>query len=156
MAGTRTAHPYDDTTVIDQRAPRTMQVFTGIVSLLVLATGLWWLMALLALQLLLGLTLGRRWCLPCRFYYEVIQPRLGEGPLEDSRPPRMANQMSLSFTTLAAALFATGLTGAGTVVTALLAAVALFSGLSGFCVGCALHRRIYGGCEVCDIRPDLA
>ena len=46
------------------------------------ATGWWWLFALLALQLVLGLTRGRRWCLACVFYYEVVQPRIGEGPLE--------------------------------------------------------------------------
>ena len=56
-------------------------------SLLAVRTGWWWLLALLALQLALGLTLGRRCCLPCLAYFELIQPRFGEGPLEDSRPP---------------------------------------------------------------------
>ena len=42
-------------------------------------------------QLLLGLTAGRWACLPCLAYFELVQPRFGEGPLEDSRPPRLAN-----------------------------------------------------------------
>src|SRR5206468_2830189 len=51
----------------------------------------WWLPALMALQLALGLTLGRRWCLACVAYFELVQPRFGEGELEDARPPRFAN-----------------------------------------------------------------
>ena len=60
---------------------------------LAIATGWWWLLALLALQLAVGLTLGRRYCLPCVAYFELVQPRFGEGPLEDSRPPRVANMV---------------------------------------------------------------
>ena len=79
----RTAHPYTDTDVIDSRAPRTNQAVIGVLSVLAVATGWWWLLALLALQLAVGLTFGRRYCLPCAFYFEVIQPRFGEGPLEE-------------------------------------------------------------------------
>ena len=57
--------------------------------------------ALMALQLLVGLTFGRRFCLPCLAYFELIQPRIGEGRLEDSRPPRLANQMGFVFLTAA-------------------------------------------------------
>ena len=69
------------------------QAVVGIVALVAVLTGWWLLLALLALQLALGLTLGRRWCLACVFYFEVLQPRFGEGPLEDSRPPRFANMI---------------------------------------------------------------
>src|SRR5207302_2971297 len=87
---TRTADPYRDTDVIDARAPRANQVVVGLVALAGMLTGQWWLPALMAAQLGLGLTLGRRWCLACIAYFELIQPRLGEGPLEDARPPRFA------------------------------------------------------------------
>ena len=56
-----TAHPYDDTDVIDARAPRFNQATIGLLSLLALLTGWWPLLTLLAVQLVLGLTLGRRW-----------------------------------------------------------------------------------------------
>src|SRR4051812_23241844 len=85
------ADPYRDLAVIDSRAPRFNQAVVGVVSLVAVLTGWWWLLALLALQLALGLTLGRRWCLPCVAYFALVQPRFGEGPLEDSRPPRFAN-----------------------------------------------------------------
>ena len=83
----RRADPYRDTELIDERAPRFNQVVVGLLSLVAVLTGWWWLLALLALQLALGLTLGRRWCLACVFYFEVLQPRFGEGRLEDARPP---------------------------------------------------------------------
>ena len=67
----RRADPYRDTDVIDERAPRTNQAFVGVVSLAAVLTGWWWLLALLALQFALGLTLGRRWCLACVFYFEA-------------------------------------------------------------------------------------
>jgi len=81
----RTADPYRDTSVIDERAPRTNQAVIGTLAVVAITVGPWWLLALLAAQLAIGLTLGRRYCLPCLLYFEVIQPRLGEGPLEDSR-----------------------------------------------------------------------
>ena len=87
----RSADPWTDTAVIDARAPRTNQTIVGTLSLLAFVTGWWPILGLLAAQLAIGLTFGRRWCLPCLFYFDVIQPRFGEGPIEDSRPPRFAN-----------------------------------------------------------------
>src|SRR3954453_1112041 len=92
----RRADPYRDTHVIDSRAPRTNQAVIGALSLLAVVTGWWGLVALLALQLAVGVTVGRGFCLPCLLYFEVIQPRFGEGPLEDARPPRAANVVGLS------------------------------------------------------------
>ena len=80
---TRTAHPYRDTQVIDARAPRTNQAIVGTLSLVAILSGWWGILAALALQLAIGLTFGRRYCLPCLLYFELIQPRLGEGPIED-------------------------------------------------------------------------
>src|SRR5256885_13952731 len=91
MSIVRTADPWRDTDVIDARAPRTNQAIVGTLSLVALATGWWPILGLLAAQLAIGLRFGRRYCLPCLLYFEVLQPRLGEGPIEDSRPPRFAN-----------------------------------------------------------------
>src|SRR5436853_1868206 len=109
----RKAHPYRDLQVIDSRAPRTNQAVVGLVSLLAVATGWWWLLALLALQLAVGLTFGRRYCLPCLAYFELIQPRFGEGPLEDSRPPRAANVIGFGVLTAASISYAAGWHTAG-------------------------------------------
>jgi uncharacterized protein DUF4395 len=137
----RTADPWRDTDVIDERAPRFNQAVTGIVALLGALFGWPLAWALMAGQLLIGLTLGRRFCLPCVAYYVLVQPRFGEGDLEDSRPPRLANKMGFAFLGLAA--------------------LALLAASTGFCVGCEIYRltarlrgispRHHGQIEVTDL-----
>jgi hypothetical protein len=142
MLATRTADPWTDTDVIDVRAPRFNQAVVGLVSLAAVFTGWWWLLALLALQLALGLTLGRRFCLPCLLYFEVVQPRLGEGPVEDARPPRFANLVGVTCLTAAAAAYLTGLRAVGAALGGLVAALALLAATTGLCVGCEAYRLL--------------
>ena len=148
MRFTRTAHPYRDTDVIDARAPRTNQAIIGTGALLALAFGAEWLVALLALQLIVGLTFGRQYCLPCLFYFEVIQPRFGEGPVEDARPPRFANMIGAGVLSAATLAFVAGLPAAGWALTGLVAGLATLAATTGLCVGCVLYRRVWG-CETC-------
>src|SRR2546421_12406014 len=131
----RSVDPYRDTHVIDSRAPRTNQAVIGVLSLLAVATGWWWLLALLALQLAVGLTFGRRFCLACVAYFELIQPRFGEGPLEDSRPPRAANVIGFVVLAAASISYAAGWHTAGVALGLLVAALALLSAVTGFCTG---------------------
>jgi hypothetical protein len=137
---TRRADPYRDTDVIDSRAPRTNQAVVGTVALVAVVTGWWWLLALLALQLALGLTFGRRVCLACVAYFELIQPRFGEGPLEDSRPPRAANIVGLVVLAAASVAYGTGLMGLGIGLGLLVAALALLAATTGFCTGCEAYK----------------
>ena len=139
------ADPYRDLDVIDSRAPRFNQAVIGTLSLLAIVTGWWWLLALLALQLGLGLTLGRRWCLPCLAYFELVQPRFGEGPLEDSRPPRVANMVGFAVLTAASVSYLAGLTLLGIALGALVAALALLAAVTGFCTGCEAYKL---GCRL--------
>ncbi len=139
----RRADPYRDTQVIDERAPRVNQVVVGLVSLLAVLTGWWWLLALLALQLALGLTLGRRWCLACVAYFELIQPRIGEGRLEDARPPRFANMVGLGVLAAASLAYLGGLETLGAALGLLVAALALLAATTGFCAGCTAYKVGY-------------
>jgi uncharacterized protein DUF4395 len=139
----RVAHPYRDTTVIDSRAPRFNQAVVGVVALLAVTTGPWWLLALMGAQLAIGLTLGRRWCLTCLAYFELVQPRFGEGPLEDSRPPRFANLVGAVFLGAASVAFLAGWDGAGTALGALVAALALLASATGLCAGCEAYKLGY-------------
>ncbi len=154
---TRAADPYRDLAVIDSRAPRFNQTVVGVLALLAVVTGWWFLLALLALQLVLGLTLGRRFCLPCLAYFELIQPRFGEGKLEDSRPPRAANMVGLVVLAAASVAYASGLTTVGIALGLLVAALALLAATTGFCTGCEaykLSRRLTGRPFVsCPIPP---
>jgi Domain of unknown function (DUF4395) len=136
----RSAHPYRDLAVIDSRAPRFNQATVGLVAALAVATGWWWLLALLALQLAIGLTLGRRFCLACVAYFELVQPRFGEGPLEDARPPRFANMVGFVFLAAASSAYAGGLTVLGASLGGLVAALALLAATTGFCAGCEAFK----------------
>ena len=129
--------------MIDARAPRVNQAVIGLLALVAVTVGPWWLLALLALQLALGLTLGRRWCVACVFYFEVLQPRFGEGPLEDARPPRFANLVG--FVVLAAGSLAYGVGWAtvGATLGGLVAALALLAAATGFCAGCTAFKIGY-------------
>lgn len=138
----RTAHPYADTDVIDARAPRFNQATIAVVSAVALLTGWWWLFALLALQLIGGLTFGRRWCLPCVLYFEVVQPRFGEGTVEDARPPRFANKVGVVFLSAATLAYLVGLPAAGAVLGGIVGLLALLAATTGLCVGCELYKLL--------------
>jgi tellurite resistance protein len=138
----RLADPYRDLDVIDRRAPRANQLVIGALALLAVLTGWWPILGLLALQLVLGITLGRRWCLACLAYFELVQPRIGEGPLEDARSPRFANVMGALVLTAATAAHAAGLHALGSALGLLVAAMALFAAVTGFCTGCEIYRLI--------------
>jgi hypothetical protein len=141
----RAADPYRDLAVIDSRAPRFNQTVIGTLSVVAVATGWWWLLALLAAQLAIGLTLGRRWCLPCLAYFELVQPRFGEGPLEDSRPPRVANMVGFAVLGAASAAYAAGLGTLGAALGLLVATLALLAAVTGFCTGCEAYKL---GCRL--------
>ncbi len=136
----RQADPYRDTDVIDARAPRFNQLVIGSLALVAFLTGWWWLLGVLALQLAVGLTLGRRWCLPCLAYFELVQPRFGEGPIEDARPPRFANVVGVAFLGTATILLAVGLETLGWALGLLVAGLALLAAATGLCAGCELYR----------------
>ena len=128
--------------MIDSRGPRTNQAVIGTLALVAFLTNAEWLVAVLAAQLAIGLTLGRRYCLPCVLYFEVIQPRFGEGPIEDSRPPRFANMVGVAFLGGATVAFVAGAPGVGWVLTLIVAALALLAATTGFCMGCFVYRLI--------------
>lgn len=131
--------PFEDTDVIDARGPRTLQTFVAVTTILAFVLDLEWLVAVPALQLIVGLTFGRRTCLPCVFYFKQIQPRFGEGRIEDSRPPRFANIMGAIFLSGATIAFIFGFTTVGWVLTLIPATLASFAVLSGICVGCEMY-----------------
>jgi uncharacterized protein DUF4395 len=140
---TRSADPYRDLDVIDSRAPRFNQAVIGLISLLAVVTGWWWLLALLALQLVVGLSIGRRFCLPCLAYFELVQPVFGEGPLEDARPPRFANMVGAGFFSAASLAYVLGAGTPGAVLGTIVAALALLAASTGFCAGCEAYKLGY-------------
>jgi hypothetical protein len=115
---------------------------TGTVALLGAIFGWPLAWALMATQLLVGLTLGRRFCIPCVAYFVLVQPRFGEGGLEDSRPPRLANMMGTALLGSAALAWWLGSPALGTSLGLLVAALALLAASTGFCAGCEVYRLV--------------
>ncbi len=140
MKRARRADPYLDTDVIDARAPRFNQAVIGSLALVAFLTGWWPLLAILAAQLAIGLGFGRRYCLPCLAYFELLQPAFGEGPIEDSRPPRFANMVGIVVLGGASIFLAAGLDTVGWALGLLVAGLALFSAITGVCAGCEIYK----------------
>jgi hypothetical protein len=136
----RTADPYRDLAVIDERAPRTNQLLTGLLALSALLTGAWPLVAVAAVQISTGLLFGRRWCLACRLYFGLIQPRFGEGRVEDARPVKFANQVGAAFLWSSTLSHLAGFHTAGNLLAGTVAALALLAATTGLCAGCAAYR----------------
>jgi Domain of unknown function (DUF4395) len=136
----RTADPYRDLDVIDSRAPRFNQAVVGVLALAAVLTGWWLILGLLAAQLAIGLAFGRRYCLPCLAYFELVQPRFGEGPVEDSRPPRFANIVGVGVLSGATLAYGLGAATLGATLGLLVAALALLAAATGLCAGCEAYR----------------
>jgi Domain of unknown function (DUF4395) len=136
----RLADPYRDLDVIDSRAPRFNQVVIGTLALVAVVADWPWLLGLLALQLVVGLTFGRRYCLPCLAYFELVQPVLGEGELEDARPPRFANMVGAAFLAAAFVAYVLGVEIVGAILGVTVAALALLAATTGFCAGCEAYK----------------
>ena len=73
-------------------------------------------------------------------YFELIQPRFGEGPIEDSRPPRFANQVGLVVLGSATVAYAVGATALGLALGLLVTGLALLAAVTGVCAGCEIYR----------------
>jgi Domain of unknown function (DUF4395) len=151
MKQLRIADPYRDLEVIDANAPRFNQAVIGALALVPFLTGWWPLLAILAAQLAIGLTLGRRWCLPCLAYFELVQPYIGEGSVEDSRPPRFANKVGVAFLGAASLALALGFDLLGWALGLTVAALALAAAATGICAGCEIYRLLarMRGVELC-------
>ncbi|HEY1089036.1 MAG TPA: DUF4395 family protein [Archangium sp.] len=137
---TRRADPYRDLLVIDSRAPRFNQLVVATLSLVAVLTNFWPLWALLGVQLGVAVVFGRKYCLPCVIYFEFIQPRIGEGELEDSRAPRFANIIGAVFLTSAALFSIVGFPTIAAVLGGIVAALAGLATSTGLCVGCELYK----------------
>ncbi len=143
MKRERLADPYRDLDVIDSRAPRFNQAVIGTLAFVAVANEAAWLLALLGLQLVVGLTLGRRFCLPCLAYFELVQSAFGEGPLEDARPPRFANAVGAVVLTAGELGYALGADALGAALGTLVGALAVLAATTGFCAGCEAFKLGY-------------
>lgn len=137
----RRADPYVEL-VIDSRAPRFNQAVVATLSLVALVTGFWPLLALVGAQLAITVIFGRRACVPCLVWFEVLQPRLGEGPLKDARATRFANLVGAVFLLGGALAWGAGFPLVGRALGGAVAALSALAAATGLCVGCELYRAL--------------
>ena len=83
--------------------------------------------------------IGPRWS-PVAYLFTLVPARPTE--LEPSRPVRFAQLMAISMLVVAIALLYAGASTAGWIITGLVAAVALFSAISGICIGCIAWKQL--------------
>ncbi len=106
-----------------------------------------------ALALVLLNLAGPRWS-PVAWVFRRIAPPADD--LEPAAPPRFAQALAAASLAVALALFALDQTTAAWILTGVVAAVALFSAISGICVGCEAYRLMLaarGGAD--DVRRAL-
>ena len=136
------AGPWRDLSVVDARAPRFNQAIVGLGASLAVFTGAWPVFTALGAQLAISVLFGRKYCLPCIVYFKVVQPRFGEGALEDSRLPKFANVIGAAFMLSASLAYATGFATVGVVLGSIVAVLALLAAVSGVCVECEVYALI--------------
>jgi hypothetical protein len=78
-------------------------------------------------------------------YFALVQPRFGEGPLEDSRPPRAANIVGAVVLSTSTLGYWVGSDVAGTALALLVSGLALLAAVTGFCTGCEAYKL---GCRL--------
>jgi len=125
--------------VLDARAARLSQAFTGLLVLAALAARAPALVAVPLLHLLASLALGPRGNAVIRLFDRYLAPRLGTPDPEDPRPLRFANAVGATFLATALLLHAAGFAAAGWTAAGAVAALSLLAAATGLCVGCRLY-----------------
>lgn len=134
--------------------PRFAQAITGVLCLEAALFQTWPVVAVALGLVVVAIVAPRR--SPVTLLFRLIAPPPRE--LEPVAPVRFAQGMAAVMLAAALALMAAGLATAGWVVVGLVAAVALFSAISGFCVGCEIYRVLLAARRreaTDDLRRDL-
>ncbi len=119
-------------------APRFSQAITGMLCLEAVIFQTQAVVVVAAVFIALAL-IGPRWS-PVAYLFTLVPARPTE--LEPSRPVRFAQLMAISMLVVAIALLYAGASTAGWIITGLVAAVALFSAISGICIGCIAWKQL--------------
>lgn len=122
---------------VNEVAARIVAGMVVILSIVVLATGQWWLMFLLAYGFLARVATGPTLSPMGQLATRVIAPRIAKEKLVPGPPKRFAQMVGLIFSVTALVLhFVAGLSVAAGVVLAVLAVFAALESFLGFCAGC--------------------
>lgn len=123
---------------IHPHLPRFAQAITGVICLEALMFQDPWAVAAALALILLALIAPR--VSPVHFLFRLIARPAGD--LEPVGPVRFAQGMAAFMLAVSLALFAADLDTAAWILVGLIAAVALFSAITGYCVGCQIYRAL--------------
>ena len=132
-----------------------------LLSLLGLATGWMWLLALMAVGFWLRVAAGPRFSPLGRLATGIAAPRLGEPKLVPGPPKRFAQTIGAVTTTIGAILaLVMGLETAGYVVFAIMTVFATLESVFALCVGCQIFALLVRAGlipqEVCEACADIS
>lgn len=149
---------------VNEVSARLVASMVLVLSLVIVATGVWWLIPVLAYgflaRVLTGPTLSPMGLLATR----ILTPRLGfPVKIVAGRPKQFAQAIGLGFSTASLVLFlATDSMTGPRVLLSVLAVFAAMESLLGFCAGCFVFNRLMAWglvpqsiCEQCVINPAL-
>jgi hypothetical protein len=133
----RSADAASPAPLVDPRGLRFVAAITAVVLALVLVTGNGWLLAAQAMVFALGAVDQSPYGL---LFRRFVRPRLGPpAELEDSRPPRFAQVVGLTFALTGIVGFAFGSYVVALSATAAALAAAFLNAAFGICLGCELY-----------------
>lgn len=122
---------------VNEKAARTVAAVVALTSVLVLATGWWWLLVPLALGFVGRVLAGPRLSPLGWLAMAVVAPRLGEPRLSPGPPKRFAQAIGAICSTTAAVLaLGFGLHLAAGILLGVLAVFATLEAALGLCAGC--------------------
>ena len=129
---------------IDPRGPRFSAIITTLVLAVVLVTQSGWLLAAQAVVFAIGALAGLRYAPYGVIYRQLIRPRLGPPAyMEAEAPPRFAQGVGMVFAAAGVVCYATGVTAAGLVFTALALIAAFLNAAFDICLGCQVYLFIH-------------
>jgi hypothetical protein len=138
--------------VVHPHLPRFAQAITGALCAEALIFSSWLPVAVAFGLILLSLAGPRYSPVAYLFRYFSRPP----AQLEPAAPPRFSQALAAAILGVALALVLGGLELAGQVLVGLVAAMALFSAISGYCVGCEIYRALLRrDTRAEDVRPAL-
>ena len=142
-----------DVPAVHPLQPRFAQAITGVLCLEAILFDTPAAVAV-ALALVLLNLLVPRWSPVAWVFRRIARP---PGDLEPVAPVRFAQALAAGFLVLALVLLGVGAGVAGWTLVGLVAAIALFSAISGICVGCEVYRLLLArrGGGATDVRDDL-
>jgi hypothetical protein len=129
---------------IDPRGPRFGAAITVVVLAVVLVTGSAWLLAAQLVVFAVGALAGLRYAPYGFLYRRLVRPRLGPpAHTEAEAPPRFAQGVGMVFAAAGVICYATSVTTAGLVFTALTLIAAFLNAAFDICLGCQVYLFIH-------------